>query len=107
MTIDTAMVNKIPYGPGYYRRVAQFLADQIPGTVIDEAKTTESVYISFPGAVDKLRISAHQSYGSNLPTHIIPRTKKGLPSQLDRGCRAAIVGARRYQDIPTWEAINA
>ncbi len=107
MKIDTAMANKIPYGPGYYRRVAEFVASQVPGTVIDEAKTTESVYIFLPDAKAKLRISGHQQYGSNLCTHIIPRTKKGLPAQLDRACRAAISGARRYQDIPTWESINA
>lgn len=107
MKIDTTQASKIPYGPGYYRRIAEFLASQVPGTVIDEAKTTESVYIFFPRAAEKLRISGHQSYGSNLPTHIVPRTKKGLPAQLDRACSAAIAGAHRYQDVPTWEAINA
>jgi hypothetical protein len=108
MKIDMTMANKIPYGPGYYRRVAEFVASQVPGTMIDEAKTTESVYIYLPNAKDPIRLSSHRMYCSNYyPSAICPKTKKGLPAQLDRACRAAIVGARRYQDVPAWEAINA
>jgi hypothetical protein len=108
MKIDTTLANKIPYGPGYLYRVAEFVAAQVPGSVIDEAETTESVYIYLPGAKAPVRLSFHRFYSSNYyPSAITPKTKKGLPAQLDKAIRAAIVGAKRHQDVPTWEAINA
>jgi hypothetical protein len=108
MKIDTTQANKIPYGPAYLYRIAEFVAAQVPGTKIDEAKTTESVYIYLPNAKAPVRLAFHRNYPSNYyPSAIAPKTKKGLPVQLDKAIRAAIVGAKRHQDVPTWEMINA
>ena len=100
-------LKSIPYGAGYNARVADVIAQKIPGSTVTHAVTTNSIYIHLPEGFKEreIRISDHTKYGSTFPTHIRPTTKKGLPALVDRAVRAALVGARRYSDVPTWEKI--
>src|SRR3989304_1060614 len=49
---------------------ADLIAARMPGASVSRSATTESAYISWPGARIDIRISSHTSYGANRPTHV-------------------------------------
>lgn len=89
----------------YYKAVADFVAEQYPGTTISESKSTESVYIYNPAWEQPIRLSHHAKYGSNQPLHIQRQSYKGMGERLDRGIRAAYTNAGSYSTVKQWDSI--
>ncbi len=89
--------------------VALAIVADMPGSTMQEAATTHSVYVSimWRGRLHgTVRVSDHQKYGSNQPSHIIPRIKYRIVAQVDRAIRAAIGHAGSYNTVPTWNEIE-
>lgn len=105
---EAKQIWKVGGGQKSYEALANRIAVHIPGTTINSAISTNSVYVTIPGAAVELRISDHQQYGANLPNQIMPASYPHykLGAITDRAIRAAISGARRYQDVPSWEEIK-
>ena len=89
----------------YYKAVADFVAEQYPGTTISESKSTESVYIYNPAWEQPIRLSHHAKYGSNQPLHIQRQSYQGMGERLDRGIRAAYTNAGSYSTVKQWDSI--
>lgn len=82
------------------RELARLLAERNPGSTINEAETTNSIYVRFQDG-GEVRLSDHTSYGRNKPTHVITHNKTAskLAEMLERAEFAAKNNITNYKDL--------